>query len=211
MGAEELFFYATRHIELLSMIASGSVGAFMFTKKYLYAPVKEYAEKFRKLIETNEKQQALLSWIQAEMKPNGGSSMRDAISRIERRVAASETKTNLIFAQLAVAAFETDAEGKCLFVTDAWCRLTGVSHHEALGHGWINGIHPDDRDRVFEEWRQSVEQSRPFSLTYRVGQAGTYTWVNGISRVVCVGSKPVGYVGILSPLEVSPDNGYGNS
>ena len=202
---EEFIQLASKNIEAIGAIASGSVGAVMFIHKYVWKPVREFSDRFRKLVETNDQQQALLTWIQAEMKPNGGSSLRDAIGRIETRGAASETKINLVFAQLSVAAFETDVNGKCLFVTDAWSRLTGIPHLEALGHGWINGIHPEDRDRVFEEWDHSVKQTRPFSLTYRVGQPGHYTWVNGVSRVVCVAHKPAGYVGILSPVDPLED------
>ncbi|MCA1907430.1 MAG: PAS domain-containing protein [Magnetospirillum sp.] len=45
----------------------------------------------------------------------------------------------------------TDGTGKCLTVNSAWTRLTGQSPEQAQDRGWLDAVHPDDRDRVAAE------------------------------------------------------------
>src|SRR5205823_6268999 len=46
---------------------------------------------------------------------------------------------------------------------------------EYLGNGWLDAIHPDDRDRVASAWRECVRTGRVFDNRYRVRtKAGSY-------------------------------------
>ena len=47
-----------------------------------------------------------------------------------------------------VAIYQTDAQGRCVYVNSALCDLFGLTEKEALGDGWLSRIHPEDRDRV---------------------------------------------------------------
>ena len=51
-----------------------------------------------------------------------------------------------------VGLFETDATGHCLYVNDYGCRITGQQPSDALNRGWVDGIYPDDRARLIQEW-----------------------------------------------------------
>lgn len=52
--------------------------------------------------------------------------------------------------------FQADAAGNYTYVNHAYLSLTGRERTDVLGAGWINVVHPDDRNRVRQLWRQAV-------------------------------------------------------
>jgi diguanylate cyclase (GGDEF)-like protein/PAS domain S-box-containing protein len=71
------------------------------------------------------------------------------------------------FEHAPVGIFITDAEGRRLYVNPRWCEIAGLSMEEALGDGWQNAIHPDDRQRCIAAWRNAVANNHPFVSEYR--------------------------------------------
>ena len=58
-----------------------------------------------------------------------------------------------------------------------WRALTGQSPDEVKGFGWLNAIHPDDRERTAARWRYAVEARTPMRTEYRLRMAnGTHRW-----------------------------------
>lgn len=71
------------------------------------------------------------------------------------------------------------------FQMNGWLDLTGQSREEALNSGWLNAIHPDDRNRLDREWKSAVQCPEPYSAEYRIRLAnGEYRWFR--SRAVPV-------------------------
>ncbi len=92
---------------------------------------------------------------------------------------ASSTALDRRFADSApIGMFETDAEGFCTYVNDAWRRIAGISSADAAGTGWAAAIHPDDRETVFHEWSKAADSGTTFDLEYRFQTPrGDITWV----------------------------------
>jgi len=68
----------------------------------------------------------------------------------------------------------TDGDGKCLNVNSAWSRLTGQSVEQALGGGWLDAVHPDDRDKVVAAGDEHE---------YRLMRGdGGYAWIHEVIR-----------------------------
>lgn len=63
--------------------------------------------------------------------------------------------------------FTTDGRGSCLWVNRAWRKATGLEAGAARGHGWENGIHPDDRPRVVLGWQMAIDHQRDFEDSFR--------------------------------------------
>lgn len=60
-----------------------------------------------------------------------------------------------------------------------WLTLTGQSHEDVQGRGWIDAIHPDDRGRVEAAWATAVAHQASYNTDYRVLCAdGVYRWYN---------------------------------
>jgi PAS domain S-box-containing protein len=56
-----------------------------------------------------------------------------------------------------------------------WRLITGQSVEEYLGTGWLEVIHPEDRERVERDWRECVRTGRVFDDRYRIrSKAGSY-------------------------------------
>jgi PAS domain S-box-containing protein len=56
-----------------------------------------------------------------------------------------------------------------------WRWITGQSVEEYLGNGWLDAIHPEDRNRVETAWRECVRTGQSFDSRYRVRtKAGAY-------------------------------------
>lgn len=71
-----------------------------------------------------------------------------------------------------------DPSGRLLEVSERWGLFTGMSVEEALGEGWQNAQHPDDRAMVALLWRRSVESGAPFDVEHRVQDAGgSFRWM----------------------------------
>lgn len=90
------------------------------------------------------------------------------IIRFKERVSGAVAKHGAATVKHNVAAFAADAEGQYVFVNGHWSRLAGVSQSGALGQGWLETVHPDDRADVSRSWQSAVRGERYFGLTYRV-------------------------------------------
>lgn len=105
--------------------------------------------------------------------------------QLEAELQQREESFRILVNHAPVGIFQTDSQGNCLFVNPKWTSLTGLSATEALGTDWAKALHPDDRDRVFVEWYDSVKCDREFSLEYRLKTPqDEISWVFGRSVVI---------------------------
>lgn len=105
--------------------------------------------------------------ISEEFRPNGGSSLRDAINRIEYRLTVEQQKTMAIIKSLPLGTWISDDHGKCIDLNRSLCRITGRTESELKGDNWSNWIHPDDKQDVWEEWERCVHNTLSFDMSYR--------------------------------------------
>ena len=61
----------------------------------------------------------------------------------------------------------------------SWRAFTGQTYEERKGSGWLDVFHPDDRDRVAEQWRDTVAGRTPVETEYRIRHAdGDWRWTS---------------------------------
>ena len=69
------------------------------------------------------------------------------------------------------------ADGACDYLNRQWIDYTGIQDAEQLGYGWLDQVHPADRDQVREAWRSSVKTGVRFDIAFRIRRSdGTYRW-----------------------------------
>jgi two-component system CheB/CheR fusion protein len=69
------------------------------------------------------------------------------------------------------------ADGACEYLSQRWVDFTGVSEAEQLGYGWINQVHPEERERVRDQWRASVKAGAQLDTEFRMrSKSGEYRW-----------------------------------
>lgn len=79
---------------------------------------------------------------------------------------------------LPVFLWRISADFKCDWVNQAWIDFTGVPADQQLRFGWLELVHPNDRDRVAEAFDAAFTQKSPVTIQFRLRRKdGTYRWV----------------------------------
>ena len=71
-----------------------------------------------------------------------------------------------------------DTEGRCVFVNKGWLDFSGRTLETELGAGWVEGFHPEDRERCLANFTRAVARRESFQAEYRIRRAdGEYRWI----------------------------------
>ena len=71
-----------------------------------------------------------------------------------------------------------DSKGFITSFSDQWLALTGLTHDEAMGEGWAQVPHPDDRPHMTTAWLHSLGTGEPYDIEHRVRTAsGEFKWM----------------------------------
>lgn len=139
--------------------------------------------------------------IYQEVTPNGGSSLKDSVNRIETRQLIQEQRQHAYASHLTTPIFETDATGACTWVNKAYLDFVDASQDDILGHGWINFIEYEDQHRVAESWASAIRDKRAFRLEYTMVPPEGPTRVIGETTVIRdSGGAVLGYIGSFTPI-----------
>ena len=119
--------------------------------------------------------------------------------RTEEALLRSEERFRTLASHAPVGIFEGDASGQILYANRAAEAMSGMPLEQAAGHGWLDALHPDDRDYVVREWSKAVASGSPCELEYRFRHPG------GKVRQVCSDAIPfrdsdgrvTGYIGAM--------------
>ena len=85
----------------------------------------------------------------------------------------------------------------------AWCSLTGMVPEHCAGEGWLDAVHPSDRDRVLGARRAALAKGEAYNVDYRVmTREGVYRWYNARSVPVRDASGAIRErQGVLLPID----------
>jgi PAS domain S-box-containing protein len=90
-------------------------------------------------------------------------------------VRRSEERYRSLVQAGAQVVWVTTPTGQIAEDSPEWRWITGQSLDEYLGNGWLDAIHPEDRERVEREWRECVRAGKVFDSRYRVRtKTGSY-------------------------------------
>lgn len=85
----------------------------------------------------------------------------------------------------------------CNYFNSVWLEFTGRTLEQEMDHGWVEGVHPDDRRRCLDLYVQAFDRQEKFSMEYRLQRHdGQYRWIvdEGCPRYDSRG-KFLGYIG----------------
>jgi PAS domain S-box-containing protein len=69
-----------------------------------------------------------------------------------------------------------DPQGRALDVSQRWLDLTGMTDDQWRGFGWLDALHPDDRQPTLDSVRQSSRTGNPIDVVYRVRRRPHGEW-----------------------------------
>jgi PAS domain S-box-containing protein len=71
-------------------------------------------------------------------------------------------------------------DGHHVYFNRRWYEELGISAEQSIGEGWMDHLHPEDRERCSSLWRQCVASGEDYHIEYRFRTAsGEYRWYLG--------------------------------
>jgi PAS domain S-box-containing protein len=108
-----------------------------------------------------------------------------SLEREELAHRESEVRFRLAANTAPVMIWMTDLKQAYVYVNEPWLRFTGSTLESQLGDGWLDMLHPDDRDPTMSEFVRCSNDLEPFQVQYRLKRFdGEYRWVldTGVAR-----------------------------
>ena len=165
-------------------------GAFWWARRKLWLPAKVWFQGVNHAVK--------------ELIPNGGNSIKDAITRIDRQVDNNAARSKAIMSLMPQGIYECDTDGRCTAANLAICEMFGLDYTQMLGNGWLAAIEPGDRDRVLTVWLNAVNKGIPYESSYTIVNQRDHTSKRyKTSAKPMIGSKGIilGYYGVIEPVD----------
>ena len=97
--------------------------------------------------------------------------------RAETLLAESEARFRNVADHAPVMMWMTEADGRCTYLNRSWYAFTGQREEEALGFGWLDATHPEDKAEAERVFLRANAAGEAFRLEYRLRRAdGAYRW-----------------------------------
>jgi PAS domain S-box-containing protein len=124
------------------------------------------------------------------------------LEQINAELQESEQRYQILAWISPVGIFRTDANGSTTYVNPEWCAISGLTAEQALGDGWLDVVHPDDKERLSQGWQESARHHHSSFSDYRfVRPDGTLAWVMGQAvPEINAEDQIVGYVGTITDI-----------
>jgi PAS domain S-box-containing protein len=121
--------------------------------------------------------------------------------RSEEALIASQHLFQTLAQVSPVGIFRTKPDGYTTYVNPKWMELSGLTYEEALGFGWLNAVHPDDRGQLEGKWKTDIQLQEPSIAEYRFLKSdGSIVWVIGDAVPEWNKDKITGYIGTITDI-----------
>lgn len=106
-----------------------------------------------------------------------GGSLRQR-KRVEAALRENEKRFRNLANSAPVMIVASGPDGRASFFNKTWLDFTGRTCEQELGYGWIENVHPEDRDRTRASYAASFAAQGACNLEYRLQRAdGEYRFV----------------------------------
>ncbi len=90
---------------------------------------------------------------------------------------AAKAKYQALVEASAQIEWSATPDGAIVNDSPTWRAFTGQTLNEWRGNGWLDAVHPDDRDHVASAWQVAIASSANYDVAYRVRHvSGEYRW-----------------------------------
>ena len=105
--------------------------------------------------------------------------------RVERRLRESEERFRTLIETSAAIIWTTTPSGELSGLQPSWTAYTGQTPAEFAGSGWLQAVHPEDRDATVEAWNRAIESHALYAIDHRLLRA------DGEWRTMAVRGVPI--------------------
>lgn len=129
--------------------------------------------------------------------------------RVESQLVESEARFHSMADNAPIMIWMADMQGQqqdcqgcqgCNYFNQKWYDFTGLPHESAQSCAWQALIHPDDKTRCLDTYRDAFQSAQTFSLEYRLRRHdGVFRWIrdSGVPRSNFQGEF-IGFIGICT-------------
>lgn len=152
---------------------------------------------------------AVIQHINITAQRQAEEALQRANADLEARVqegAAAHRAAEELFRTLCESApigiYMTDTSGNCAYSNPRLTEISGILPDESLGSGWLNMVHPEDREETRRIWSDAFDAGEPYAQEYRVlTPQGRTRWVRSLARAIQGDAgRPINYVGTLEDI-----------
>ncbi|MFH1196122.1 MAG: PAS domain S-box protein [bacterium] len=218
---ERIQYVNKRFCDLINYSSNELLGKISFL--HLIHPddrkIEQEKREFRKKGQSNRyelrliKKNSQLSWVEISAAPMydemeniiGSIALITDISKsriAESALKESEIRYETLAETSPVGIFRTDTAGNTTYLNPLWTKISGRAAPEGLGNKWIEFVHPDDRERVANNWEIAVDEFKVSVAEYRyVRPDNSIAWVMGQAVPERNSNNDIiGYVGTLTDI-----------
>jgi PAS domain S-box-containing protein len=105
----------------------------------------------------------------------GAASDITARKEAEAALLAQRERFRLLVLGMPQLVWRSASEGSWTWSSPQWQAYTGQSGSESLGWGWLNAVHPEDRDAAMQAWHEAPRLGR-LSTEFRIRSAASGAW-----------------------------------
>jgi len=98
--------------------------------------------------------------------------------RAESKLSESEQRFSLLAECIPQMIWTAGPDGALDYVSGQTVGYFGVGPESLLGAGWLDGVHPDDRENAEERWRHCIQTGENYETAFRLrrGSDGSWRW-----------------------------------
>ncbi|WP_437732793.1 PAS domain S-box protein [Sorangium sp. So ce1335] len=104
-------------------------------------------------------------------------------TRLREAALAAEKRFRSMVEATAVVVWRTLPDGRVVEDSASWRGFTGQRYEEWIGYGWLDAVHPDDRERAGAAWRAAVASRGRYEVEYRLRRRDG-SWAHTVARGV---------------------------
>jgi PAS domain S-box-containing protein len=175
-----IIFISAVHLTDLDQLRGYQQGAVDYisvpvVQELLRAKVRVFAELYRKTrqLETlnRELEHRVLERTE-ELATKAG-----LLERLNAQLAARNQELDAIIHTAPDIIFSRKADGSRDYISDRFYDFTGAAAGSANGFGWLDYVHPEDKEQAMTDWMRSVESGANYEAEYRLrSREGSYRW-----------------------------------
>jgi PAS domain S-box-containing protein len=95
----------------------------------------------------------------------------------ESALSAQRRRYSQLVRSMPFIIWTANARGDVDFLNEAMERYTGRRAEDMVGDGWADSVHPDDVDRVWQQWWAAFGSHQTYDTEFRIrGADGVYRW-----------------------------------
>jgi PAS domain S-box-containing protein len=127
----------------------------------------------------------------------------EELARTRAELVDSEARFRNMADNAPVMMWVTDQSGYCTYLNRGWYEFTGQAEDAAIGFGWLDATHPEDRAEAERAFVEANAAQVPFRVEYRLRHAdGGYRWaIDAASPRFGADGEYLGYVGSVIDIQ----------